>query len=267
MLSISNIAWTADEDEAALRLLAELGVSALEVAPTRIWPSLDAVPEGAGSAVAASLRRQGFQVVSFQAILFGKPDLLLFDQASRPHLLDYLGRVADLCADMGAKSMVFGAPKNRRVPGSMNAQTAFEIAGEFFAAAASQAVARGVSFGLEANPAAYGCNFCTHVDEAARLIRAVDSPGLRWHLDTGEFAMNAEDIEAVLTEHGELIGSAHISQPNLESFTDPWPGHHRVAQALRRLAGNFPISIEMKRQDDSLAAVKEAVTAVRSIYG
>jgi len=38
-LSVSNIAWSAEEDESVYSLLRELGVSRLEIAPTRLWSS------------------------------------------------------------------------------------------------------------------------------------------------------------------------------------------------------------------------------------
>ena len=37
-LSVSNLAWPADSDSAALDLLARLGVQGVEVAPTRLAP-------------------------------------------------------------------------------------------------------------------------------------------------------------------------------------------------------------------------------------
>ena len=266
MLAISNIAWTPEEDDDALKLLAGLGVTSLELAPTRFWPSLDNVSADTGGALAGMYRSRGFEITSFQAILFGKPDLLLFDSGSRPALLTYLKSVADLCAVMGARTMVFGAPKNRLVPEGMTSAEADTIAVDFFRELGRYATAKGVIFGLEANPAAYGCNFCTHVAEVAAIVRTVDSPGIRWHLDAGELAMNDEDIAEVLAQHGDLIGSAHISQPNLDSFANPWPGHHLLAKHLRAVRGIFPVSIEMKRQPGGLAAVEEAVRNVREIY-
>jgi sugar phosphate isomerase/epimerase len=267
MFSISNIAWTPEEDDAALELLTSLGVHALELAPTRRWPALDAVPREEAIACKADLAACGFAITSFQAILFGQPDLRLFDDDSRPRLLHYLKSVADLCADMEAKTMVFGAPKNRFVPQGMDAATARTIAVEFFQELGSHAASRRVVFGLEANPAAYGCNFCTHVKDVAKIVRAVDSPGLRWHLDAGELAMNDEDVSAVIGQYGDLIGSAHISQPNLDGFSNPWPGHHILADKLRQLAEKFPVAIEMKRQPEGLPAVETAVKIVRDIYG
>jgi len=265
-IGVSNIAWTPEEDEAALDLFTFLGVTALEIAPTRYWPSLDGADLEMAAKKAADLRTQKFEITSFQAILFGQPELRLFDE-SRGRLFSYLRGVADLCAAMGATAMVFGAPKNRLVPAEMNPAQARAQAVDFFQELGAYAAAKHVFFALEANPAAYGGNFCTHVAEVAEIVRAVDSPGLRWHLDTGEFAMNAENVETVLAEHGDLIGSAHISQPNLDGFAQPWEGHVRVAKALRKLDRSFPLSIEMKRQPEGLPAVEQAILAVRKIYG
>lgn len=69
-IAISNIAWSADEDEAAYDLLAALGVGHLEVAPGRVWP--DPVAPEAGD-LPAPLTRRLLAISGFQAILFGKP--------------------------------------------------------------------------------------------------------------------------------------------------------------------------------------------------
>src|SRR5689334_25414305 len=110
-LAVSNIAWEPSEDAAVVEVLRREGVTGVEIAPTK-WREK---PFDANAADVAAYRRswedRGLRVVSLQALLFGRPDLQLFASAeSRRQLGDYLRRVIDFAAAVGAHAMVFGSP-------------------------------------------------------------------------------------------------------------------------------------------------------------
>ncbi len=266
MFSVSNIAWSPEEEDSALDLLRELGITHMEVAPGRLWPQGGDTPPARVPRGMQALKTKGIGVSGFQAILFGKLDLLLFNSGSRPALMDYLKRLSAVCSAAGGTYLVFGAPKNRWVPETMSAGDAFATAVDFFKELGEHARNLGVAFGIEANPAAYGCNFCTHVAEVARLVRSVDSPGVRWHADTGELAMNSEILPDVITEHIALAGSLHVSEPNLGDFSSPWKGHSAVRDAIRSAGYHGPVSLEMKRPANGLEGVRQAVNWMLETY-
>jgi len=266
-LAVSNIAWQPEEDAAAFDILRVLGVTLLEIAPSRRWPD----PAIAGVADAQlyrqELRTAGFSVASFQAILFGKPELTIFEGPEpRGKCVAYLAHIAQLAAACGTRPLVFGAPKNRRLPEGLPVEDADCIALEFFGELARQAAELGVSFCLEPNPAAYGCNYLTHVTDAARIVRQVNSPGLRFQIDAGELAMNSEAVEPVIKEQADIIGHVHISQAMLAGFEKPWEGHTTLAQARAQINYGLHLSIEMKRPVDGLDGVRRAVEFVRDCY-
>jgi sugar phosphate isomerase/epimerase len=265
-LAVSNIAWLPEEDEAAKQCLRDFGVSLIEAAPARLWPDIKAAGEGDALRVREQLDRESFSLAGFQAILFGFPQLQLFDEGTHPAMLEHLVHLANLCRWAGGSYLVFGAPKNRLIPETLNQEQAFDEAVKFFKELGTHAHERGVIIGMEANPAAYGCNFCTTIDEVARLVRAVDSPGFRWHLDTGEMAMNEELLPGAILDHADLIGSIHLSEPMLGGFENPWSGHEEVALCLRKTGVDLPLSLEMKRQEQGVASVEAALRTVSSIY-
>jgi len=192
--------------------------------------------------------------------------LLLFNEPTRHKLADHLCRLARTCSFAGGKYLVFGAPKNRFIPSEMPITQAFDIAVDFFKDLANRTEALGITFAIEANPSDYGCNFCTHIADVACLVRAVDSPVIRWHLDTGEMAMNSEDLPSVIAENADLIGSAHVSEPNLGDFSAPWSGHKAVASALRSVGYDEFLSLEMKRPPNGLDDVKCAADFLLATY-
>lgn len=264
-LCVSNIAWNPADDVAAHELLHNAGVTLIELAPTRTWPDLASVTTEQAKTLHASLAHDGLQPAAFQALLFGRGNLQLFNPATRDASLTYLKRVVKLAAQLGAAALVFGSPKNR-LRGDLPPAEAFAQAADFFRALGAHAAALGVRVCIEPNPRDYGCDFVTTVAEAAALVRAVDSPGFRLHGDAGELTMNREDIEAVLGEHGGLLGHFHISEPFLGAFGAPLGDHRRIARALVACGYDGPLSIEMKAQFDGLAAVAQAVRYARENY-
>jgi sugar phosphate isomerase/epimerase len=119
---------------------------------------------------------------------------------------------------------------------------------------------------IEANPPAYGADFCTTLEEAASLVATVNSPGFGLHVDAGGMALSGEGFEPVLRQSAQLLRHVHASQPNLISFSDPDPIHARIAGVLREIGYSGSIAIEMRAQPEGMEAVRQAVEAVKGIY-
>ncbi|HEX4169804.1 MAG TPA: TIM barrel protein, partial [Bryobacteraceae bacterium] len=166
-LAVSNIAWAPARDREVFDSLQRLGVHALEVAPTRLWPDWQGATPAAARPFRRTLTDAGFQVPSLQAILFAKPDCKLFGtETERVNLVNHLRLCADLAVQIGAVSLVFGAPKNR-ARGELSPSDAFSSAAELFREVSRYYASQNVCLCLEANPPQYGCTFITNSQEAA----------------------------------------------------------------------------------------------------
>jgi D-psicose/D-tagatose/L-ribulose 3-epimerase len=263
--AVSNIAWGPAEDEAAFGYLAEHGAAGLEIAPTRVWPDW----EGAGLAAAGALRRRldasGLACPALQAVLFGRPELQLFGTPEqRRALREHLVFVAELAAELGAGIVVFGSPKNRLRDG-LPMEEAWPQAVDFFRKIGAEYELRGVRLGLEANPPEYGCDFVTRLDEARRLVREVDSPGLVLHGDAGGLILAGEHA-SILRDVAPELGYYHASEP----FLEPLTGTDSHAAFGRELAaGGYDgwCSVEMRRPGPGLDHVGAALATLAACYG
>jgi D-psicose/D-tagatose/L-ribulose 3-epimerase len=259
-LAVSNIAWPRDQDAAVADLLAGRGVRGIEVAPTKVWPD----PTTATDAAIAAYRRwwehHGFAVVAAQALLFDRPDLTLFDAPNvRERTIEYLGRIIRLCARLGAGSLVFGSPKNRRI-GSRDRAAVWPVAVETFTRLGELAAAEGTCVVMEANPPEYGADFVTRAAEAVELVRAVNHPGFRLHLDTACMTL-AGDPPSVIADGIDVLRHFHVSEPHLAAVgTGPVP-HREFAAQLRASGYGGWVSIEMREAQpfslDTLAAAAD----------
>lgn len=267
-LAVSNIAWPKEQDAAVADALRDLGVTGVEVAPTKAWPQPLAATDAEVDAYRRFWNDRGFEVVAAQALLFGKPELTLFESPETANqTLDYLRGIVRLCARLGAGALVFGSPKNRRV-GNGSPHKAKIAAVEFFTKLGEIAQAEGTTVVMEANPPEYGADFVTRAGEAVELVRAVNHPGFRLHLDTGCMTLANDPIAATFDAGFPLARHFHVSEPNL----DP-PGasgkvdHAAFAAELKRRGYSHWVSLEMREPKPfAVAGLADAVRRVKQTY-
>lgn len=269
-LSISNIAWDPSEDDAVAALLIREGVTGIEIAPTK-WRErpFDARPDEI-AAYRAKWETRALRVVSLQALLFGRPDLQLFDTpASRAAMSDFLRRVIDFGAALGAGVLVFGSPKNR-LRGSLPLRDAVEIATEFFRDLGAHAHSQRVALCIEANPVQYGCDFITTTAEAVELCRVVDHPGIRLNADLGGMTLSGEDPAQSLAAAAPFISHFHASEPDLAEL-GARADHDAAARGLSAISYDGWVSIEMRAAGTggpgrNLEAVERSILLARRAY-
>lgn len=239
-LAASNIGWQAGDDEAVYALLQQLGYTGLEIAPTRFVGERPYAKCAAAAAKADALRRRyGLVIPSMQSIWYGQTDNL-FDARGAARLAAYTRRAVDFAAAVGCPSLVFGNPRQRRVPAGARPDDALG----FFAEISAYARLHGTAVALEANPAVYGTNFCTASAEAFAWARRV--PGLRANYDVGTQLTNGEP-PALLPEQLDIVAHIHLSEPQLAPIR-PRPEHRALAEGLRRAGYQGFVSVEMKAQ-------------------
>ncbi len=265
--AISNIAWDPSEDDVVSGIMKEFGIGAVEVAPTKAW----AQPISAGADDITVYRShwngRGVDVVALQALLFGKPELKVFEPEARAGLLEYLRAISRIGHGLGTGPMVFGSPKNRQ-RGEMPYDKAFEKAAEFFTELAMIAEEEGAIFVLEPNPPVYGCDFITTAREATDLVQAVDRPGLRLHLDAGIMHLNGEDPAKAIEEGAPYLAHFHISEPELAVIGTRGVDHATIASALKSVGYAGFVSIEMRNgwTSPDTDAVRQAVESAVKFY-
>ncbi len=264
-LCISNIAWSPAQDLSALELLASLGVTNLELAPTRWWPDLSVVLPCEIEGVRKQWRPFGIKPVCFQSVLFGRPELCVFGGKSSGDCLRYLQAVIHLASQMEVSVVVFGSPRNR-VRGSLAAGEAQERAISFFRSVGMVAADCGVRFCFEPNPSQYGTDFGCTTEESVALVEAVDSPGFWLNIDAGAIALNGEDASAVVHRTRNRIGHVHISEPYLVDFSNPVGPHNNLGSALLEIGYTGYVSLEMRARQDYLATVRQAIAFAKSVY-
>jgi D-psicose/D-tagatose/L-ribulose 3-epimerase len=265
-LAVSNIAWDEPEQPEILAAFPALGVTGIEIAPTKLWPDWRGADPAAGQQVRHAIEAKGLCIPAIQSVLFGLPDLQLFGSADcQTALVKHLTEVAKLAGALGAEAIVFGSPRNRD-RGELSLAQAMDRAVPVLRQVGEACAAAGTCFCLEPNPEAYNCNFLTHWQDVAELAERVGHPGVGIHLDTACITLAEDDPVEAIAACGAAIRHFHVSEPALGAFTNPVIGHGRIGAALRSSGYSRFVSIEMRRQPDPVTAVREAVACVMANY-
>jgi D-psicose/D-tagatose/L-ribulose 3-epimerase len=267
-IAISNIAWESFENDRVAELLSARSVEGVEIAPTKIWPKLNAVDDKSIAYYRNWWERRGIRIVALQSLLFGRPDLNIFGGAEvRRSMLDYLCHAIRIASLLGARVLVFGSPKNRQA-GELDAAAAIEVAAEFFYSLAVLGQDSGVYIGLEPNPAAYGCDFIRTSAEALNLVKLVAHPAFRVHLDAAILDMTGENFEEAVGNCADFLVHVHVSEPMLGVVGEGETDHARMAHALHSARYQGWVSIEMRSgwREDNTVSVARALDFTLQTY-
>ena len=264
-LSMSNIAWAPEERLEAYAILAGAGFTGLEIAPALFFYEAEDpfVPDTASARRArVEAADAGLVVVSMQSLLFGVAGAALFEGPEARTVFEKgMRRAIALAERFGIPNLVFGSPAQRRVPEGMAMEQALAEAAEVFRKLGDTAAEAGTRIAIEANPAAYGTNFCTTLDEALAFVDLVDHPAVVPHLDLGAMHMNGDfaGVPARLPALAPRLSHVHVSEPHLVPAPAAAAPLVPVLEALAAAGYARAVSIEMKRPAEGLVEVRRAV--------
>ena len=279
--SVSNIAWSPDEDESMYEFLGERRL-ALEIAPTRIFPWDDSNTLGRMAGPYDRIRdasnwaknlyaKYGLNIVSMQSILNGVKANMFGRDAEQRFLVDYMKSAVDFAAAIKCRNLVFGCPLNRRIPDGYDLQNAGKVAIDFFSEIAMYAAQQGTCVSIEANPAIYNTNFINYTAQAFDLVRCIArevgknaSKAFKVNLDLGTILTNSENIYELLTEDNiPLINHVHFSEPNLRVLRKR-KEHREIIRLLEEAEYDRYISLEMRMPENAEELI-EAIEYLKSL--
>lgn len=266
-IAISNIAWNSNENSSVIKLLKKFSVDSIEVALPILFNDLFKTNEVEIEKVRDYWNSNGIKIVAVQALLFGKPELLVFDKKVQNQTIEHLERVIYISGKLGASKLVFGSPRNRNVIGHSKIE-ALEIATEFFTLLAEKSVHNNVVLCIEPNATQYDCNFINNTQEAVELVKRVSHDGFRLHLDSGIMQLNNENVEDSINLAFPYLAHFHLSEPFLEKITNNTVDITTINNTLKSLNYTGYISIEMKKQNDdkSIKNIEDCLKFIKDIF-
>lgn len=263
-LSISNIAWSEDNDLDMYEYISKMGFKGLEIAPTRIikdnpYNHLKEIKE-----FSDNLKRDyNLTISSMQSIWFGKDQNIFASINDREELINYTKKAIDFAETIGCNNIVFGCPKNRNIPDNMDIAEAKKTALQFFRIIGEYAQSKNTIFSIEPNPVIYNTNFLNTTQEVLEIVKELNMNSIRVNLDLGTIIENKEDIN-IIDNNIQYINHIHISEPYLDIIKNRKIYEDLAIILKNNNYSNF-VSIEMKNQNN-IDEVKKCILYIRGIF-
>ena len=201
--------------EKACRFARECGYTGLEVAPFTLAKYATEV----GAARRAELRKTaadaGLEIIGLHWLLAQTEGFYLTtpDSAVRTATAEYLCELVRLCADLGGHMMVLGSPKQRNLLPGVSHEEGMRLAADTLQRVVPELERHGVTLALEPLGPEEG-DFLRTADLGVELMRMVDSPNCRLHLDVKAMSTESTPIVEILRKHQASMAHFHANDPN-----------------------------------------------------
>lgn len=250
-------------------LAAGLGYDGIELAPFTLGETPHLLSADDRAALRHVAEDNGLTIDSLHWLLVTPAGLSITsaDDSVRGRTVDVMCRLVGLAADLGCTAMVHGSPAQRQLDAA-DEDAGRARARDCFAAVADEAAAAGIAYCIEPL-AGRETNFINSVAEAAALVEAIGSPGLRTMIDCSAAALDeAEPVAALLDRWLPTGMIAHV-QVNDRNQQGPGQGDDEFAPvfaALRRHGYDKVVAVEpFDYRPDGATSAARAIGYIRGI--
>jgi sugar phosphate isomerase/epimerase len=248
---------------------AALGYHGLEIAPFTLCRNAYAFSVDGRREAARIVSDHGLEVVGLHWLYVGtedmhmtSPDRKLWSAAG-----DYLEELVGMCADMDGSVLVIGSPNQRSRTNGQSHADAWDRAKALFGSVLDTAAERNVTLCIEPlSPKE--TNFMNTVAEGVRMVRELDHPNFKVHLDVK--AMSAEDDEVpeiIRATPLADIGHFHVNDPNLYGPGMGDVDYAPIAEAVKDIGWDQWLSVEVFKYDpDPVTIARESINCLKQYW-
>lgn len=247
------------------RVLKEMGYEGVELAPFTLAPTITDLPSWRREEIRSTIENEGLQTIGLHWLLAKTEGLYLTspDADTRKRTAAYLIALAEATLEMGGSLMVLGSPKQRSLLPGVTIHQANDYASEVLSLAMPAIGALGIDLCLE--PLAPSeTDFLNSIAEAEALMRRVDHPHVKIHLDVKAMSSDSGgSVTELIARHGAEAGHFHAQDTNLKG---PGMGEVDFEPILRALvASGYEGWVSVEVFDYSSGAEETAYQSVQCL--
>ena len=229
------------------RVVRRLGYHGVEIAPFTLAPSAPQVTVRQRQETREIIADQGLECVGLHWLLAGPSGLHITtpDEATWLRTKDYFKALIELCSDLGGKVMVLGSPKQRNILPGQTRQGAWQRAVDLLSSVLDDSVTICIE---PLSPTE--TDFVNTVDEAMRMVRQINHPSFKLHLDVKALCSEGKPVpEIIRSVRAVDVGHFHVNDPNLYGPGMGQVDYASIAKAINDIGYNGWLSVEVFKYD------------------
>ncbi len=233
--------------EQQCRIIADVGYTGIEVAPFCIADDLRQVTQNKLIEMKTVAEQHGLEIIGLHWLLAKTTGLYLTspDQHVRQATADHLKLLAETCATLGGRVLVFGSPQQRNLLEGVSTATAMEYAAEVFRDAMPVFQQQGVVLCMEPLTKKE-TDFVNTCADAVELMAMVDHAAFVLHLDVkAMLGAESDSIPELIHRYKDVCGHFHVNDINLLGPGMGDTDYHPILKALRDVDYDGWISVEV----------------------
>ncbi|MDP6152649.1 MAG: sugar phosphate isomerase/epimerase family protein [Phycisphaeraceae bacterium] len=226
--------------------VATCGYDGIEIAPFTFNPDPSRITPAQAREIGKTASRAGLELVGMHWLLAKPAGLHITtpEDDVRRRTVAFLQHLARLLGEMGGGVMVHGSPAQRDLVEGDTYDQAFDRATGVFRQFAQVAEQAGVTIALEPlGPAE--TTFMVTVEETVDLMRAIDHPACRLHLDVKAMCQEDKPIDQLIAENARHTAHFHANDANRRGPGFGQTDFVPIAKALKDVDYDKYVSVEV----------------------
>lgn len=194
----------------------QLGYTGIEIAPFTINNNAYDISPEKRAEVRSQIEDAGLEMIGLHWLLAFTEGYYLTspDAAVRERTGAYLAELARLCRDLGGTVLVLGSPKQRNLePLGISHDEGMQNAADCIRRAVPAFQETGVTLAIEPLGPEEG-DFLNRTEQGVELMRMVDSPNVRLHLDVKAMSSEATPIADIIRANRDHFVHFHANDAN-----------------------------------------------------
>ena len=198
-----------------MEYISRVGYQAIEIAPFTLAPSVQDISPAKREEIRLLSKDYGLEVIGLHWLLASPSGLSISsrDKKVRHRTASYLRSLVDFCSDIGGKVLVFGSPKQRNIEKNSGYEETRKRAKEVFISSLNKAEERGVIICLEPL-ARRETDFINSAEEAVSLIKELNHPNFKLHLDVKAMSDEEREIPEIIKKNKDYLFHFHANDAN-----------------------------------------------------
>ena len=192
-----------------------IGYRGVEVAPFTLGLRAEEIGSQVRREYRTAVADQGMEIIGLHWLLAKTEGFHLTtpDESVRKRTTDYFRHLIDLCRDLGGTVMVLGSPLQRNFLADQTHTQAVANAFDTLRPLVPILEQANISIAIEPLGPQEG-NFLNHASQARELIKLIDSPFVRLHLDVKAMSTEGDPISQVIRQNADILIHFHANDPN-----------------------------------------------------